>query len=689
MKFLSDIEVEEGLRDKDGGLGADGQVLSSTGSLTSWIDAASGSIGGSITDNQIAVGASTANNIEGSDNFRLIPLTLGTTQGGRLVVQGRLQISDEIGLGAANLFIGDGAGSTASSGGNLGIGGSALGSSAGGELNCAVGYQALNNSTLGDRNTVLGQSSLFFLVGTGQDDNIAIGAGAAIYYSTGTGQLTQSSQGVYIGSDTRASANNISNEIAIGYGVVGGGSDTITLGNSSVDLLRIPGLNATSGQVLAYNNTTGGFEAATPSSGSIGGSIAATQIAVGATTANNIEGASDFTYIDGRISLGDSNAGSSLYIGVFAGANATTGSSNVAVGKSSMGSVTTAYSNSAFGTASLSSAVSSSVNQNTAIGQNSLGNIVEGLSNVALGDQAAYFRGPTNLIHTISNTSVYVGADTRPAANDETNQIVIGYEAVGGGSNTVTLGNDDIDTFRIPGLGNTNGYVLTYSTADDGFILAAGGGGGGIGGATVTNQVAFGSATASEITSDSTFTFAKNGQTGSLATTLFEVGDGDSSDNTSYGSVFITAKQVNDSSSRARFQLYSGANLRGYLQCSGTSSAVTLLGVENLVLSAGAKVQIDGGSTSTILIASASGSNVGIGNTSPAEKLDVTGRIKASAGIQVGNETGISPVAGLIGTLRYRTYSDASFDYSAVDVCMQDGPGAGDYEWINIVTKRW
>ena len=215
------------------------------------------------------------------------------------------------------------------------------------------------------------------------------------------------------------------------------------------------------------------------------------------------------------------------------------------------------------------------------------------------------------------------------------------------------------------------------------------GGGGSIGGATVTNQVAFGSATASEITSDSTFTFAKNGQTGSLATTLFEVGDGDSSDNTSYGSVFITAKQVNDSSSRARFQLYSEAVLRGYLQCSGTSSDVTLLSAANLVLASAAKVQIDGGSTNDIIIASASGSNVGIGNTSPNEKLDVTGRIKASAGVQVGNETGTSAVAGLVGTFRYRTYSDASFNYSAVDVCMQDGAGIGDYDWVNVVTKRW
>jgi hypothetical protein len=80
---------------------------------------------------------------------------------------------------------------------------------------------------------------------------------------------------------------------------------------------------------------------------------------------------------------------------------------------------------------------------------------------------------------------------------------------------------------------------------------------------------------------------------------------------------------------------------------------------------------------------------VGIGNTSPTEKLDVTGRIKASAGVQVGNETSTAATAGLVGTFRYRTYSDASFDYSAIDVCMQDGAGIADYDWVNVVTNRW
>ena len=38
MKFLSDIEVEEGLRDDSGDLGTAGQILSSTGTATNWID---------------------------------------------------------------------------------------------------------------------------------------------------------------------------------------------------------------------------------------------------------------------------------------------------------------------------------------------------------------------------------------------------------------------------------------------------------------------------------------------------------------------------------------------------------------------------------------------------------------------------------------------------------------------------
>ena len=60
MKFLADIEVEEGLKDSSGDLGTAGQILSSTGTGTNWIPASSGggTISGSVANQQIAVGVS-------------------------------------------------------------------------------------------------------------------------------------------------------------------------------------------------------------------------------------------------------------------------------------------------------------------------------------------------------------------------------------------------------------------------------------------------------------------------------------------------------------------------------------------------------------------------------------------------------------------------------------------------------
>ena len=72
MKFLADIEVEEGLKDSSGDLGSNGQILSSTGSGTNWIAASGGgggTIGGSIAATQIAFGSATSNEITGGSTF--------------------------------------------------------------------------------------------------------------------------------------------------------------------------------------------------------------------------------------------------------------------------------------------------------------------------------------------------------------------------------------------------------------------------------------------------------------------------------------------------------------------------------------------------------------------------------------------------------------------------------------------
>jgi hypothetical protein len=641
MKFLADIEVEEGLKDSSGDLGTAGQVLSSTSTGTNWIDAA-GTIGGSITDNQIAVGATTANTIEGATDFTYI--------------DGRISLGDSNGV--PSMYIGSNAGTNATTGGaNVGVGRNSMELLETAYSNSAFGANSLSDavSTAVSQNTAIGQDTLGNM--TAGTNNVALGDQAGYFHGSASTALSTSYKSVYLGTDTRPAANNETNQIVIGYEAVGGGSNTITLGDDNIDLLRIPGLNATSGQVLAYNNTTGGFEAATPSSGSIGGSIADNQIAVGASTANSIEGSSDFTYtgsvftVEGRMVLSDDLTITSpnSFIGKDSGLNAvaTSAINNIGVGNDSLKALTTADYNTAIGAGAMRDTVTNRLN--VAIGAFALGQLngsgSDESSNTAIGYLAGYYYGSGTDNLTDSKNSIYIGETTRPLANNAENEIVIGRGAIGGGSNTITLGNGDIDTFRIPGLGSTNGHVLTYSTTDGGFILAAGGGGGGgIGGATVTNQVAFGSATASEITSNSTFTFVKSG-TGSSAQTLLEVGDGDSSDNTSFGSVHITAKQVNDSTSRARFQLYSENNLRGYLQCSGTSSDVTLLSNANLALSGDANVTIEPGSTNDIVMASSSGSGVGIGTTTPSKKLTVNGTIyseQASGEVMIAGNSAFS-----------------------------------------------
>ena len=216
----------------------------------------------------------------------------------------------------------------------------------------------------------------------------------------------------------------------------------------------------------------------------------------------------------------------------------------------------------------------------------------------------------------------------------------------------------------------SNGQILSSTGSGTNWIAASGGGGGTIGGSTTATEIAFGSATSSEITSSAEATFLE-----SAGKTLLQVGSTGGKAQT-----LININQANNNSSRARLELSKNTSTRGFLGIENASTDVTLYSDAKLVLDS------DG---DHVIITTQTASNVGVGNTSPTEKLDVTGRIKASAGVQVGNETGTSAVAGLVGTFRYRTYSDASFDYSAIDVCMQDGAGAGDYDWVNVVTNRW
>jgi hypothetical protein len=126
----------------------------------------------------------------------------------------------------------------------------------------------------------------------------------------------------------------------------------------------------------------------------------------------------------------------------------TTGFRNTASGYYALRNNTTGIHNTASGYYALFN--NTTGNYNTANGYTALLNNTTGNYNTASGMYAGRYIANGNSNQT-GNDSVFLGYDTRANADGETNQIVIGYEAVGLGSNTVVLGNDSIVTTALKG----------------------------------------------------------------------------------------------------------------------------------------------------------------------------------------------------------------------------------------------
>ena len=131
----------------------------------------------------------------------------------------------------------------------------------------------------------------------------------------------------------------------------------------------------------------------------------------------------------------NTNGAQNASVGTFSLWSNVGGVSNTAIGYQSLFFNTTGSNNVASGLRSLRSNTSAS--SNVAIGYEALFNTTIGDNNVALGTQAGD-------INTTGDKNVFVGAESGPSNINETNQIVIGYQAVGNGSNSVTIGNGSI-----------------------------------------------------------------------------------------------------------------------------------------------------------------------------------------------------------------------------------------------------
>jgi hypothetical protein len=131
--------------------------------------------------------------------------------------------------GSNNAFFGGGGNSNTGTY-NTGFGQAAVQQVTTGYANTGFGAQALYSVITGSSNTAVGYGALYK---NNSYDNTAVGVAAGNYY-TGTNWNTNSSESVFLGMSTNAYGANDTNEIVIGYGATGAGSNTAVTGNASL-----------------------------------------------------------------------------------------------------------------------------------------------------------------------------------------------------------------------------------------------------------------------------------------------------------------------------------------------------------------------------------------------------------------------------------------------------------------------
>jgi hypothetical protein len=399
--------------------------------------------------------------------------------------------------------------------GNTANGWSALSNNTDGKANTAIGMATLKLNTTGEYNTASGGGSLN--ANTEGNGNTANGYLALNNNTIGNNNTA-------IGTLADVASNNLTNATAIGYGAQVSASNTIQLGadggTTDIDGNTIPAVtdvktsgtltagtvtypnahNSTSGQVLTINSTGTATWAA-----AAGGGVPYT----GATGAVNL-GAYDLTVNGITVGKGGGNVirntatGIGALVGNTTGSNNTasgyqalnsntegadntasgyralrfntTGSNNTASGSLALNANTSGGFNTAFGLSSLqnnatgSNNTASGVNalysntigdSNTASGDNALYSNTTGSNNTAYGNGAGRYIANGTTSNTTSDFSVYLGSNTKASADDAQNEVVIGYNAIGAGSNTIQLGNTAVTDVKTSGTVTASGTVLT------------------------------------------------------------------------------------------------------------------------------------------------------------------------------------------------------------------------------------
>ena len=156
------------------------------------------------------------------------------------------------------------------------------------------------------------------------------------------------------------------------------------------------------------------------------------------------------SYALGNGALSSLTSGSyNVAIGDFAANKVTTGSSVIAIGNSAAGNVK-GVKNVAIGAFALMSEGAGA--NNVAIGGDALLYVENAYGSVAIGKDAGSYIADGTTPRTHGGYDVFIGYRAKSLNNTSyQNEIVIGYDAIGHGANTVTLGNDGITHTHLKG----------------------------------------------------------------------------------------------------------------------------------------------------------------------------------------------------------------------------------------------
>jgi hypothetical protein len=157
---------------------------------------------------------------------------------------------------------------------------------------------------------------------------------------------------------------------------------------------------------------------------------------------------------------GGGNLSNNVALGVAVLGSNTTGVTNVGIGFAALAGNITGTANTAIG-GSYAMVSNVSGSENIAIGSNTLQSTTAGSFNVAVGQFAGSFFAGLNAL-TSANSSVFIGNMAKANGNGQSNQIVIGFDATGLGSNTTVIGNTSTS------FGRWFGRLLLGTSTDNG-----------------------------------------------------------------------------------------------------------------------------------------------------------------------------------------------------------------------------